>query len=653
MAPTAAKNAYCGPTWPTLPFCHVRGPDWAEVAVDSRLGSGRDRGHDGGHGQEAFAVAKEVDWGRAGVGSGDEVRPDGRASTSETRKLRAATRALRYHVDTFPIDYDLDVPGDRFLAGLAFMFARQRYDCAESMLGAGFGGTVLGSMARSLFVDGLRWLWIGERPERRRSLLGDLLEERNRICVLLEETDASCPVLPRWFMPLPDVADLTGQSLTWLDAPPMPSEDELLHDFLARSDLDPAPGQAKGEQAVLLRRARTLLDMTGLRGAVMVLAHAGHGNFLGLQSSLTEDGAVGYDLRADHEALFMQVAAVGVTATLLGAAAAIPESWPLDVPRDPFLQGAVDLTAAVAGAAAPIHRLGTARRAPVQIKKKSAPPRGMAVLRPCAVLAADDLVPDINSAEAVIAAAEKYYELAGSMPIRPWDYGNPLLHTMLAYGGGHSNLQAVMSTYDQPGSEIIAVFAARMLLEEAARLVWRYSTPDETAFKARAKQYFDEYRARQKKTIDTLASSGVPRADAQRIFVRPNNVLIVTPDDEIAKGRTPIPTISSLLRQMGALDPQPGWLEVAYSLLSQITHSTPIGHLHTVRVRNGIWHGNELSPEMLSLALDTACLGSAHLIGLSAVILTHMSSEASEYRENLLNQAATVHNAARMVHGLD
>jgi hypothetical protein len=25
--------------------------------------------------------------------------------------------------------------------------------------------------------DGLRWLWIGEQPERRRSLLGDLLED--------------------------------------------------------------------------------------------------------------------------------------------------------------------------------------------------------------------------------------------------------------------------------------------------------------------------------------------------------------------------------------------------------------------------------------------------------------------------------------------
>jgi hypothetical protein len=142
----------------------------------------------------------------AGVaGHGDEVRPDGRAVSAETARLRLATRTLRYHLDELPIDYRLDMPGDRYLAGLAFMFARQRYDCADSMIGASFGGTVLGSIARSLFVDGLRWLYIGEQPGRRRSLLGDLLEERNRICAVLNDADCSCPILARWLMPLPDM----------------------------------------------------------------------------------------------------------------------------------------------------------------------------------------------------------------------------------------------------------------------------------------------------------------------------------------------------------------------------------------------------------------------------------------------------------------
>jgi len=62
-----------------------------------------------------------------------------------------------------------------------------------------------------------------------------------------------------------------------------------------------------------------------LRGTVMVLAHAGHGNYLGLQSCLADDGVAGHDLRADHEALFMQTAAIGTILTLLGSAAAVSE----------------------------------------------------------------------------------------------------------------------------------------------------------------------------------------------------------------------------------------------------------------------------------------------------------------------------------------
>lgn len=108
-----------------------------------------------------------------------------------------------------------------------------------------------------------------------------------------------------------------------------------------------------------------------------------------------------------------------------------------------------------------------------------------------------------------------------------------------------------------------------------------------------------------------------------------------------------------MLKEMGAASDEPGWLDVAYSLLSQITHSTPIGYLHVVRVHEDSWSGNELSPEMLALALDTACLGSAHLIGISTLLLTDMSSEAFQYRERLLRAAGDVHNAARMVHFLD
>lgn len=59
------------------------------------------------------------------------ARPDGRAEMAELLALRTATRELRLHLDTLPIEYNLAVTADEFLAGKAFMLARQRYASAE------------------------------------------------------------------------------------------------------------------------------------------------------------------------------------------------------------------------------------------------------------------------------------------------------------------------------------------------------------------------------------------------------------------------------------------------------------------------------------------------------------------------------------------
>ncbi len=389
------------------------------------------------------------------------TRPDGRVPSPELQRLRFANRALRLHLDELPIAVDEHVSADRFLSGLGFMSARHRYDCAESLIGAAFGGTVLGAMARSLFTDGLRWLWIADDPQaRRRALLGDLVQERHRICDLLATKGGHCPNLARWLMPVPAVADLTGESLNWVDATPMPTDEALLDEFLTNSAV------AKGQPH---ERARALMNVGGLRGAVLVLAHAGHGNYLGLQSSLADGGVPGHDLRADHEALFMHVAAAGAVATLFGVAAAVPDLWPAEFEPDPFLDEALRLAAEVADAARGVHRLTTSRSLSLDPKPASAPsPTGL--LHPGAVMTADQVLPDNSTVEHVAAAAETFWETTRSFKFDPWRHGDPTLHEMLNLAGAHSNLEGVLATYDQPGSEVIAPFAARMLLEEAARL---------------------------------------------------------------------------------------------------------------------------------------------------------------------------------------
>lgn len=591
------------------------------------------------------------------MATGDDTRPDGRASTVETLRLRAATRALRLHLDNLPDDYNEAVPPDRFIAGMAFMSARNRYDCAESMIGAGFGGTIIGAVARSVFVDGLRWLWIGQNPtQRRKCLLGDLLSERNRIAKVLN--DDNCAATTRWLMPVPPVADLTGASRTWLDAPTLPSEEQLLDQLL----LGPAPSQPPSlglpadPISDFIGRANQMLDMAGLRGAAMVLAQASHGSYLGQRSTLTEDGTPGFDVRADHEALFMQAAAVGVFATLVGTAAAVPDGWPHDVERDPFVEKAAVLAAEVSDAAVAIHRLAAKAKPGSQTAK--IPAAGNVELLVGSAVIENDQVhadyQDIDERRAVLVNTfEHYIDVVRASPLittLPSD-GVPL-HGLLAYGSALSNIQTVATIYDQPGTGAMAVFASRALLEEAARLSWRYSVQGEDALKARAKQYFDEHRFRERKTIRTLMGHGIKKADAFALFNKPSNVLVPSGGDDIAKNREPVPTVASMLRDFSAGSAQPGWLEPACGLLSQVVHATPLGLLHTLRFVGLEWEPNELSGEMFALTLDMAALGSAHSLAIMGLLLNDVSPAAQENIVKLKAAAYAVHLSARRIHGL-
>lgn len=192
-----------------------------------------------------------------------------------------------------------------------------------------------------------------------------------------------------------------------------------------------------------------------------------------------------------------------------------------------------------------------------------------------------------------------------------------------------------------------------MLLEEAARHAWRYRDGSPTKFTARATQYFDEYRQKQKKTIDLLAGNGVPLKDARALFALPANVRTPTVAPSVRKNREKLPSTTAMLAQLGEPFAEPGWLQVAYSLLSQVTHATPVGLMHSIRWNGETWAGNELSPEMLGLALDVACLSSAILIGQSAAALTGGAESAIEYRRALGASAVRVHRAGQLVHGLD
>ncbi len=291
----------------------------------------------------------------------------------------------------------------------------------------------------------------------------------------------------------------------------------------------------------------------------------------------------------------------------------------------------------VVAAARAVHGLGDPKppvAGPPKVRVKDRSRR----LRSEAVIARSDLLPDLSHAGPVVSKARKYDDFVSSWVTSPWAHGIPKLASVLAYTSAHSTFATVMNGFDNHAA-VTSVFAARMLLE------------DEEAFAQRSTRYFDEFRARKKKTIALFSSNGVARAAAAKLFQLPDSVL--EGPETVSKGLRPLPSIDEMLMQLGAPYPEPGWLPVAYSLLSQVTHSTPVGLVHMARYREGILSAHDVSPEMLALTLDVACLGSARLLGMSGLILTHGSDEARQYAFGLEERALAVHDAARLVHWLD
>ena len=70
-------------------------------------------------------------------------------------------------------------------------------------------------------------------------------------------------------------------------------------------------------------------------------------------------------------------------------------------------------------------------------------------------------------------------------------------------------------------------------------------------FGARATQYFDEFRARSRSTINALLGNGVPKKAAERLFSLPSYVVKPSPMPP-TKNRKGLPSITSLLRDFGA-----------------------------------------------------------------------------------------------------
>ncbi|MFJ7593426.1 DUF4259 domain-containing protein [Streptomyces sp. NPDC097617] len=306
-----------------------------------------------------------------------------------------------------------------------------------------------------------------------------------------------------------------------------------------------------------------------------------------------------------------------------GMCAAVPECWPPEVEQAGFLGTLMRLTEDVVTAASAVHGLGDPKPLTKNASKVRVKTRARR-LRPEVLVAHHDVLPDVLDAGRVVAAARQYEDFVRSWITSPWAHGTPKLANALTHYRARSTFATVMDTFEE-GAAVTVVFAARMLLEEAGRSAWLTQDPqNKDAFVQRSAQYFNEFRAKKKSTIAAFAGNGVALAAATRLLKMPDHV--IEGPETITKGRTRLPSVDKMLLLMGANFPEPGWLSAAYSLLSQVTHSTPIGLMHMTSYRDHVLTAGAISPEMLALALDVACLGSATLIGGSGLMLTQGSA---------------------------
>jgi hypothetical protein len=199
----------------------------------------------------------------------------------------------------------------------------------------------------------------------------------------------------------------------------------------------------------------------------------------------------------------------------------------------------------------------------------------------------------------------------------------------------------------------LAAVSARMLLEAGARATWTFN--DGQKVEGRYALIRNEGTHKRAALRQKLRSQGVPDHVIDALL-SPLSKQLAPDHDKVRTlpAGTPDkqpPPIEQLLR-LGMGFAEEGWLALAYSLLSQVTHLTPLGVLHATARETPLGPG--LSHEMTALAVDVAVLGvitsalpHAHLVAAEA------GRDIRDWDRSMRVAAAKIHNAARLLHFLD
>jgi hypothetical protein len=555
---------------------------------------------------------------------------------------------LARRVDT---PFDERAPLDRFLGTAAMTSSGSHLLTVEQLLREGVCGLQAAAIARALLDDALLWAWVAEQRDHREHVLGAAaVEEWDR---LVAAAATGCGIGPmcvdRW----------RPASLTELDR------------FRTPGSIPDASALAAGvADGSISGAVATMLRFDGLEIAVALLAECSHFNRFAtlyapiplLPSADPGEGPfdVGGRLVGEVHSLVAQVAAQSFAAVCLATAGLHPgpllgpmRSAP---PLDPIVDAAID----VCDSAATVHGLGVPAR-PSPIRLQRGPPPG----REGTVRLTID-VPTHSEREAMDAIRsagyrmfDAVYEAAPAINVvHPVSRLRCVVLPLYA-----STMWAFRTVAHETNVTAVAAFAARQLVEEAARWDWSVDaqlSQDEKVRRANG-LLLDMKRSR-RRILRSASSAGVTSTSV-RAFIEPNGIdvldLVSGSDGGEAVPMSPTAALSSI-RTRGR--ETSGWLVTAYSVLSQVTHQTPLGMMHAFESDGTNAAAGPLSGPMEALAIDTACTATARLLWcIGPLLLGGLRRRDGAifdppayyaWREESAALAAEVHRLAAPVHGI-
>ena len=536
--------------------------------------------------------------------------PKGQSKVSAVPSFIAAFDSVLTRADQdIPVELDSDSL-ETMLSKYSQYASVLRADDVFSLLSSGDTALIAGSIGRSLVESAVAERWYLSRGHGELPRSATLALERENIVKQVHDQGLSVPNLERWNNPLPD-ARFAG-------APVGPSLPNLQSGLSTK-----APSSVEA----ITQLPAPMVDLLAM------CTHVNHA-----ASWLTV-------IPGEHQ--------LGVTAST-GFSALLAQSTGLSlaaVRGFPFESTVLDLVATSTA----VHDFDLL--APLgKPKDIEASPGG----RPATSMGRwlENPPPstyDIRLAKLELGAA-KVWQLVNDAP-NPFEGTTNVsnLTAALPYLAARGILLRTLTSLRGGCSPFLAPTGARMLLEQGSELAWRTADTADAELASRYAMVMDDATDRKKSLEQKLLSRTSSRLGVEKLLYplgRGPFAVDHRRSPQNQKSRPPAPGVHLDALNLG--DAEPNWGGLAYKLLTQVAHATPLGVLHVV-ARQIPGSGNPaLSHEMAALTIDAACIGAALTFRSLAPVIAMQAGlpTPTDWLRELFEAVRDVHAQAQLLHFL-